>query len=70
MSYELWGNTHYFLLITHYFKIKDSWSRGFSEKRGLGLCPSGAISQDKPLPQLNTTCNGWGLKPLNLRSNN
>jgi hypothetical protein len=53
--------------ITHYFKIKDSWSRGFSEKRGLlprgdakgdsaalaslrasGLCPSGAISQDKP----------------------
>ena len=23
------SNTHYSLLITHYFKIKDSWSRGF-----------------------------------------
>lgn len=23
------SNTHYLLLITHYFKIKDSWSRGF-----------------------------------------
>jgi hypothetical protein len=23
------------LPITYYFKIKDSWSRGFSEKRGL-----------------------------------
>jgi hypothetical protein len=28
------SNESYPLLITHYFKIKDSWSRGFSEKRG------------------------------------
>jgi hypothetical protein len=65
MSYREIPITSYSLLITS--KLKTVGVGDLARNAPLGLCPSGAISQDKPLPQLNTTCNGWGLKPLNLR---
>ena len=56
------SNTHYLLLIT-----SKSKTVGVGEQRLAGVEEFVATAEDLNPNSTDTMCNGWGLKPLNLR---